>query len=284
MDSQSITGSDSFRFIVGENETVFSVDPIPFTQASVCFGEKINHPSPGTRPNEAVLPDLNTETFEALKAYVYTRDYETPRAPQHDDGSTSYKIEDLSKEGKEAWKAERMPLYKMYTSRCQGYLDERLGLKDSLDDCKPPTGRTHEPEKMNCRGADYTPVFMCHAKLYFAGKRYEVVGLAELALHKLCRTIEVWVDWYEVLPDLVVLLSYVCEKAETGDRMRKILRDFVALKYSDYQYHPVVARFLQANSQFLMEATTRISEEKNNAAKTLGNYRDDDIRPYPVEA
>ncbi|KAI1641376.1 hypothetical protein F4809DRAFT_636665 [Biscogniauxia mediterranea] len=283
MESESTEDNKSFIFIIGEDESWYSVDPAPFAQVSEVFSEKINHPRPGAKPNEAELPDIDFETFAALKDYVYTGDYTTPLAEERDEPA-GYGVGDLPPEGQEAWAAERVPLCKMDTGYRQRYPDDQRELKEVLADHKPPAGGApHEPEEMGLREMDYAPVFMCHAKLYFAGKKYRVGDLAALALHKLCRTIEAWVDWYEALPDLVVLLRYVAAMATADDPLRDVMLDFVALKFSDYQYHPAFMEFLQTNSQFLAETTCRIAAAKDRTADLLGDYREDDYKAYPIE-
>ncbi|KAI0601628.1 hypothetical protein F4775DRAFT_605704 [Biscogniauxia sp. FL1348] len=283
LEDHSTADNDSFTFIIGEEQSLFSVDPAPFAKVSEVFSEKIHHPAAGAKPHEAELPDLDFETFAALKDYVYTGDYTTPWAEERAQ-PVRYAVEDLPPEGQEAWAAERVAICRTDTGYRQRYADDKREFKEVLADHKAPAGAPpHEPEDMGLREMDYAPVFLCHAKLYFAGQKYRVGQLAALALHKLCRTVEVWVDWYEGLPDLVVLLKYVSDMAAADDPMRDMLLDFVALKFSDYQYHPLFMGFLQTNSQFLAETTCRIAAAKDRTADILGDYREDDYKAYSIE-
>ncbi|KAI1503003.1 hypothetical protein F5X99DRAFT_407560 [Biscogniauxia marginata] len=234
----------------------------------------INSTTDGPNPTTAEVADMDTEIARTLEQYESIKDYTTPRAALHT-GPSNYQVQSLSDEGQREWAGERLPISRIYTGRHSRYPDAIRQFKETIRSCESPNDTPHKPEKMQRRDMDYTPVFMRHAQLYVAGTQNAIENLRQLALHRLCRTLRIWVDWYEVIPDLVVLLKYTCSKTNAGDDMRNILLDFVALKFRGYQYHPIFKEFLESSGKFSIELMQRIHEESENAIGLLDEYRKD---------
>ncbi|KAJ9603940.1 hypothetical protein H2200_011462 [Cladophialophora chaetospira] len=78
---------------------------------------------------------------------------------------------------------------------------------------------------------DYTPVFLCHAKLYMFSDKYSIEPLLELVLQKLRLNLSKFELHSERVADIVELMKYVYEHTtdyeNAIDRLRNLVTDYV---------------------------------------------------------
>lgn len=75
---------------------------------------------------------------------------------------------------------------------------------------------------------DYTPIFLCHARLYVLGDIYDVPELRRLSLHRLHATLRDFILYPSRLGDIAALASYVFRNTTEGD----VIRDMISLYYA----------------------------------------------------
>lgn len=83
--------------------------------------------------------------------------------------------------------------------------------------------------RKNAEGCeDYTPVFLCHAKLYVMADTYDIPSLKQLSLHRLHATLKEFTLFPSRFNDIATLAKYVFENTLPDDK----IRDMITLYYA----------------------------------------------------
>lgn len=92
----------------------------------------------------------------------------------------------------------------------------------------PPSVPTFVPRKITESCENYSGVFMCHAKLYVIGDKYNIPELCQLSLHRLHVTLccfELYPSRYD---DIAIVTRYLFENTRSDDRIRQMMALFYA--------------------------------------------------------
>ncbi|ROW03569.1 hypothetical protein VSDG_01238 [Cytospora chrysosperma] len=84
------------------------------------------------------------------------------------------------------------------------------------------------PRKNTEACEDYAGVFLCHAKLYVLGDKYDIPPLRQLTLHRLHATLKEFTLYPSRMNDIATLAKYVFENTVPEDK----IRDMITLYYA----------------------------------------------------
>ncbi|KAK3067242.1 hypothetical protein LTR53_015999, partial [Teratosphaeriaceae sp. CCFEE 6253] len=110
---------------------------------------------------------------------------------------------------------------------------------------------------------EYTGVFLSHAQVYTFADRYDVAGSRELALHKLHQTVINFTLYAERIRDVCELLCYVYEntadRLKAGDRLRKLVLEYVVCHIEKVYQDPVFTAALQQEGALSVDLVGRLT-------------------------
>ncbi|KIW27731.1 uncharacterized protein PV07_07441 [Cladophialophora immunda] len=108
--------------------------------------------------------------------------------------------------------------------------------------------RPWQPEVNEDHCQDYTPVFLCHAKLYAFADTYDVVPLQELVLQKLRLTLSRFKLHPQRVGDVVELLKYTytntTDYEESIDELRNLVTDYLVCHIEKIIHHVEFTKLL----------------------------------------
>jgi hypothetical protein len=104
----------------------------------------------------------------------------------------------------------------------------------------------------------FQSVFLCQARLYVFGDRYDVEALRSLVLYKLRRALSVFTLFPQRVPDILMLVEYAYENTPEGDDLRDLLSDYALCKVTFLLTHDDWDFFARENPTFTMELLAKL--------------------------
>jgi hypothetical protein len=222
-----ILTSKQFRFLVGPDSKEFIVHSQAFSRLSRPLDVLINGHMKEAQDNVAEWDDMQPSTFARLAEFAYTGNYTTPKLTRRI-GKPTFTFDDLDAEGKGAWGKENE-----LEGRCSvnAFPTDTTGRYTRFREAKYPAPRARLKAEITTEGhQDYSKIFLCHARVYVAVDKYDILEAKALTLHRLYRTLLVWVDNLDSIQDLVDLVRYVFPNTVRGDRMRTLVAHYASLE------------------------------------------------------
>ncbi|KAM3067032.1 hypothetical protein ACMFMG_011813 [Clarireedia jacksonii] len=252
--------SKQFVFVVGENQTPFTVHGAIIAKQSKALDVLINGSMGEASDGKAIFEDMEEDTFIRFCQFAYTGDYTTPdftHIPTIElpdisppivisyDASTTDRDDGRSIEPERVLDSVEvsppvndigwgsMPKRTKKPTPSKSSL-LRQSLNDQLYDTK--IIRTHLAARCEVRQnsdptEDYTTVFLGHAQLYVFAEKWNIKSLKTLALFKLHKTLTSFTLYAARRPDIVELLRYTFSTDHTPDLVDDVddLRSLVIL-------------------------------------------------------
>jgi hypothetical protein len=104
----------------------------------------------------------------------------------------------------------------------------------------------------------FEEVFLCQARLYVFGDRYDIEALRSLVLYKMRRTLAVFILFPERVPDIFLLVQYVYENTREGDGLRNLLTEFAVCRITLLLDHSDWDAFMHEQSSFSSELLEKL--------------------------
>lgn len=136
-------------------------------------------------------------------------------------------------------------------------------IKTFLDErgTKYPTSTPAFLPRKNTEGCeDYTGVFLCHAKLYVLGDKYDVPPLRRLALHRLHATLKEFTLYPSRMNDIATLASYVFDNTAPKDRIRNMITLYYACIVEDASKYDGLKSLIDEIPDFAFGLISKMAE------------------------
>jgi hypothetical protein len=116
------------------------------------------------------------------------------------------------------------------------------------------------PRKNTEACEDYTGVFLCHAKLYVLGDKYDIPPLRQLALHRLHATLKEFTLYPSRMDDIATLAKYVFENTVPEDKIRDMITLYYACIVEDASKHDGLKSLIDEIPDFGFGLISKMSE------------------------
>ncbi|KAL1881282.1 hypothetical protein Daus18300_001134 [Diaporthe australafricana] len=124
-----------------------------------------------------------------------------------------------------------------------------------------PTSTTIFSARKNTEGCeDYTGVFLCHAKLYVLGDKYDIPPLKQLSLHRLHATLKEFILYPSRMNDIATLTKYIFENTVPDDKIREMLTLYYACIVEDARKHDGLKSLVDEIPDFAFSLIFKISD------------------------
>lgn len=122
-----------------------------------------------------------------------------------------------------------------------------------------------QPPQNNDQREDFTPIFLCHARLYKFSERYDVPGLMQLTLHRLRATLSSYKFHQERAVDVVELIRYTYTHTMfygdgSFDRLRKMVLDYAVCYVAQLEKEDAFRELVREGGQFAGDMLSRMVE------------------------
>ena len=108
----------------------------------------------------------------------------------------------------------------------------------------------------------FTPVFLCHAKLYRLADKYTIQPLADLVIYKLRLTLSRFILHPQRIGDVIELLEYTYENTmeynEKIDRLRNLVSEYVICHIEKIVKHSDFLRMLQKEGDMAKDVMLKL--------------------------
>lgn len=105
--------------------------------------------------------------------------------------------------------------------------------------------------------ADFTPVFLSHARVYVFAEQYDIQSLKRVALHTLCSTLKTFEVFPECVSDLVELIRFVYENTlqpeKEAEPMRNMLMSFIGWQMDKLVEADEFQSLLSENTEIMVD-------------------------------
>ncbi|KAJ0119653.1 hypothetical protein J7T55_013856 [Diaporthe amygdali] len=261
---KDIIESDIIKFVIGPNDKEFNIHSVTISSLSKPLGVLINGNMREATERCVKWPDVDEKTFVRFAQWAYTETYVTEEPDILLDHSvigataSSTATEALPQSNTSA----ELPLYSLlrinsgqpnkkygcfnYICGCSALADcatcaaltkssifsKRDELIDTFLDQSGSSYPTSSPAfsaRPNTESCEnYTGVFLCHAKLYVLGDKYDIPALKQLSLHRLHATLKEFTLYPNRMSDIATLTKYVFQNTVPEDE----IRDMITLYYA----------------------------------------------------
>lgn len=116
------------------------------------------------------------------------------------------------------------------------------------------------PRKNTEACEDYTGVFLCHAKLYVLGDKYDIPPLRQLALHRLHATLKEFTLYPSRMEDIATLAKYVFENTVPEDKIRDMITLYYACIVEDATKYDGLKSLIDEIPDFAFGLISKMSE------------------------
>lgn len=124
-----------------------------------------------------------------------------------------------------------------------------------------PTSTTIFSARKNTEGCeDYTRVFLCHAKLYVLGDKYEIPPLKQLSLHRLHATLKDFTLYPSRMNDIATLTKYIFENTVPDEKIRQMVTLYYACIVEDAWKHDGLKSLIDEIPDFAFGLISKMSE------------------------
>lgn len=107
---------------------------------------------------------------------------------------------------------------------------------------------------------DYTGVFLCHAKLYVLGDKYDIPTLKQLSLHRLHATLKEFTLYPSRMNDIATLAKYVFENTVPEDKIRDMITLYYACIVEDARKHDGLKTLIEEVPDFAFGLIKKMSD------------------------
>lgn len=107
---------------------------------------------------------------------------------------------------------------------------------------------------------DYTGVFLCHAKLYVLGDKYDIPPLRQLTLYRLHATLKEFTLYPSRMDDLAKLAKYVFENTVPEDKIRDMITLYYACIVEDAWKYDGLKSLIDEIPDFAFGLISKMSE------------------------
>ena len=262
----SVIASRPFQFFIGPKGKLFTIHAALLEHVSKPLAILVSGPMVEAKDGSATLDDLDESTFVRFSQYAYTGDYDTAepdiildssmihpgdhnaagssanvKLPAVAAGSTAMEsapeqsaepVTEPSETATSEPTTEESDLTRpIFDPGMQGkpsslpisYMWQNfLNMRQNVPKAKSKVRRNREA----CE--DYTEVFLCHARLYVFAEKYDIRPLRKLALHKLQRTLSVFIVYKDRIGDLTSLIRYSYDNTSDLENSSEPLRDMIS--------------------------------------------------------
>ncbi|KIW89627.1 uncharacterized protein Z519_09783 [Cladophialophora bantiana CBS 173.52] len=227
---ESFADSKPFRFLVGPAAKPFYIHAKLATQLSSTMAALVEGSMAEAKRCYAVLEDIDEDTFVRVVQFAYTGDYAVAEPDTPVENSSNHL--DHAEPAPAVY--EYLPEEEPSNAVLPAEPDERTRGERAWDFFQSAAYKKEtqpwQPEVNQDSRQDYTPVFLCHAKLYIFSDKYNIEPLQELVLQKLRLTLSRFILHPQRVNDVVELLKYTYANTASRDVKDDKLRDLV----SDY--------------------------------------------------
>ena len=186
--------------------------------------------------------DVDVDTFGLFAEFVYTGDYtplshitsEGPPAtstrPEQEQNAVSNSVEEsfpVSEEKTDLYDSDEFWATTNFQTTAvpstvpstvpYRFKDESYALPKSFESKK-----AFKPRPNETSNEDYSPVFLCHARLYVLAEKYDIEALKASTLHKLHKTLCCYSPYEARNGDIVELARYAYQNTPTRERIDQL--------------------------------------------------------------
>jgi len=101
-------------------------------------------------------------------------------------------------------------------------------------------------------------MFLCQARLYVFGDRYDIKALQCLVLYKLRRALSVFTLFPQRVSDVFMLIGYTYDNTPDGDDLRALLTDYALCKVTFFCEHEDWDLFMREERTFTVELLAKL--------------------------
>lgn len=293
--------SKQFKFLVGEAGKALYIHASLATQHSITLATLIEGGMVETAREYAILDDVDEETFVRFIQFAYTGQYSVA-APDLILAPSDIGSEATNKNGNPHTVADEKSVFevdpdsgwgapgpqsafkdkKLKKKKDYGWVDNRFEPAPAPFDARSKGTRlwdafkakacvTHtepwRPTANTDHCEDYTPVFLCHAKLYVFSDKYSIEPLRNLVLQKLRLNLSEFKLHPQRIGDIVELLKYVYEHTsdyEDGiDCLRNLICDYVVCHIEKIVAMEDFTKLLQENGDVSKDLMPKLMQRLN---------------------
>lgn len=232
--------STMFTFIVGEGRKEIATDPNPLAKLSSPLNTLINGPMMEAELRRVDWSEVVEEdTFARLCEFAKLGDYTPP----------TFLVRERPR-----------PATGLRTPSCM-WLGCNKGLEYKFEQAlKCPNEFCSLPKTANLavrsnahHWQDFTPVFLGHAKLYLLADTYDIPSLAELAFHRLGRTLKLFTLFEQNISDVTELIRFCYDKTRPNDPLRRMVATHAALVAGEIGHSADFKELLVEGGDFVLD-------------------------------
>lgn len=119
---------------------------------------------------------------------------------------------------------------------------------------------TFVPRKNTDGCEDYTGLFLCHAKLYVLGDKYDIPQLRKVARHRLHATMSEFTLYPSRMEDIATLARYVFENTVPEDKIREMITLYYACIVEDASKYDGLKALIEDIPEFAFGLISKMAE------------------------
>ncbi|KAH7467491.1 hypothetical protein FOMA001_g15577 [Fusarium oxysporum f. sp. matthiolae] len=253
--TSSVAISNVFKFIVGPEETEFTIHSAFVAKQSPVLNVLVNGPFKEALEQRVKWPDLDEATFLSFWEFAYSGNYAKPIQEDEEEEETDPGDEELGRWGK-SW-AHYVRLYPRISGPNNANAHQVHGLWQNFVEKHAPVPR---PADVGDIGAD---TLLHHARVCAFADRYCMDKLMEISLGKLFLALEATIPWGDSWNAVMELLVLASGKF-VPMRLRQIVADYIICQAELFRGEEVFQNFMWHHGGPMRELLSQVVETEED--------------------